>query len=761
MLLALPEVPGLGWLLLASSPALIPWKGRRWYAPLCLGLLVTAWTADRNLAQRWPTAWDGQLLRATGTVADLPEPRGAGDARSWRFLFVPEPGSRAPGRIRVSWYRAEDTPVAGQCWDFRLKLRTPHGSANPGGFDYERWLFAQGIGATASVQDAAACGTSAGYRWLRLRSRIRGKLDRWLEGVPGHALVDGLVLGDRTRMEQREWNVFRTTGTSHLMAVSGLHLGILGAAAYFLMRWLWVLWPGAALRLPAQKAALVASAVVGVLYAALSGFALPAMRAALMLAVAVVAVLLGGQRNLPRGLAWAWLIIVLVHPLALLSPSLWLSFAAVALIAWLVAGRVVVQGRLRQMVRLQLGLSVALVPLTLWFFGGASWVAPLANLVAIPAATLLLPLLLGAVAVALVIPGLGVPLVRVMSWAWWALYRALEWLAASAPHAWLTVGTGGVVLLLAMVGVVLLLAPRGLPLRPLAFAFLLPLFLPRHPALTPAHLRLSVLDVGQGLAAVVETRRHALLFDAGPAWPSGLDMGEAVVTPYLRWRGVRHLDAMIISHRDMDHRGGADAVRAAVRVDRVLGSDGTGAEPCGEGQRWQWDGVSFEVLNPPRGGRGSANDRGCVLRVATGSAAVLLPADIGRTAERRLVRDYGQRLAARVLVSPHHGSAGSSSAAFVAAVHPELVVHPAGWKNQFGFPRAGPVARYAGIGAWQVQTGEWGMLDVEVGPHGIVRAAAWRQRWPRLWQRRPAAPLELRELSPGEPQSRVGFGASP
>ncbi|HEX7380711.1 MAG TPA: DNA internalization-related competence protein ComEC/Rec2, partial [Nevskiaceae bacterium] len=430
-------------------------------------------------------------------------------------------------------------------------------------------------------------------------------------------------------------------------------------------------------------------------------------------------------------------------------------------IAWLVAGRVVAEGSLRQMVTLQLGLSVALVPLTLWFFGGASWVAPLANLVAIPAAAVLLPLLVGAVAIALAIPDFGVPLLRAMSWAWWALYRALEWLAASAPHAWLTTGAGGAVLLLAMVGVVLLVAPRGLPVRPLAFAFLLPLFLPRQAALPTGHFRLAVLDVGQGLSAVVQTRRHALLFDAGPAWPSGLDMGEAVVAPYLRWRGVRRLDAMIISHRDMDHRGGAGAVMKALAVDRVLGSDGTGAEPCVAGQAWQWDGVSFEIFNPPRDGRGSSNDRGCVLRIATGSTAALLPADIGRASEQRLVRDYGARLAAQVLVSPHHGSAGSSSAAFVAEVHPELVIHPAGWKNQFGFPRAEPVARYARIGARQVQTGEWGMVDVEAGPRGIIRAAAWRQRRPRLWQLRPGTAPELGGAPTLEGQSRVGLGASP
>lgn len=738
VLLALPEMPAAPWLFAAALPAVAPWRGRCFYAPLCLGFVLTAWDAGRALDDRWPVARDGEVVRVTGAVADLPQLRGAGHAAAARFLFEPQGhvDPALPKRIRVAWYKPNAMPEGGECWMLDLKLKAPHGSANPGSFDYERWLFMAGIGATGAVKRAVPCGVAPGYGWLRVRAALRAKLDGWLDRIPGHGLVDGLVLGDRARLVQHDWDTFRETGTSHLMAVSGLHLGIVAGAAYFLLRWLWVAWPGLALRLPAQKAALIGSAAVGVLYAAVSGFALPATRSAIMLVAAVVVGLAGGLRSLPRALALAWLLIIVFDPLALLGASMWLSFGAVALIAWLVGGRVAVGSKLRTALYLQLGLSVGLVPLTLWFFGGASWVSPIANLFVIPAAGLLLPLLMAAFVVALVAPGVGVPALQFMSWAWWALFRALEWLTETAPHVWIGLETVPLVLLLALVGIVLLLAPRGLPVRPLAFACLLPLVLPRDLAPPPGHFRLAVLDVGEGLSAVVRTHRHALLFDAGPAWPSGLNMGEAVVVPYLRTQGVRKLDVMMISHSDMDHRGGATAVQAALPVERTLGA--VGDNPCVEGQHWRWDGVDFAVLNPPDGLSGSSNDRGCVLRVSAGASAALLPADIEARSEARLVEVYGDGLHAQVLVAPHHGSRTSSTAPFVATVQPQSVIYPAGWENQFQFPRPQPVARYTAIGARQFQTGVLGALSVDIGPHGAGPVRAWRQDHRRLWSARGA-----------------------
>ncbi len=736
-LLLMPQLPSLPWFAFAALPTLLPWRGRALYAAICLGFLLTGWQAQRGLAQRWPVARDGQIIAVRGAIASLPQRvDGYGNLPSWRFRFVPDARQSLPPRIRVAWYRSTAVPHGGQCWQFDLKLKAPHGSADPGAFDYEGWLFAKGIGATGTVKAAASCGVAVGYGWLRLREDLRQHLDRWLTGVPGHALVNTMILGDRSRLSQADWRIFRATGTSHLVAVAGLHLAIISGAAFFLFRWLWVLWPALALRLPAQKAGLIGAALAGVTYAALTGFALPALRATLMLLAAVVALLLGSVRSLPRALALVWLAIVLVDPLALLGASIWLSFGAVALIAWVSAGRIGPHGRLRELLVLQLGLSLGLIPLTLWFFGGASWVAPLANLFVVPAATLLLPALFVALGLTLVSTSIGLPLLKIMSWAWWALFQVLDGLATHAPQAWIAASAEPVVLLLALFGVLLLLAPRGVPLRLLGLICLLPLLWVPDRSPPTGHFRLTVLDVGQGLSAVVRTHRHSLLFDAGPAWPGGLNMGEAVVLPYLHQRGIGRLSMMLISHYDLDHRGGAKAVRAGIPIDAELGA--VAPVSCRDGQHWRWDNVEFRILNPPPGAHDSRNNLGCVLLVTAGTHAALLPADIEAPAEHALIQRHADILHADVLIAPHHGSAGSSTPPFVADVHPHVTIYPAGWENQFHFPRPEPEARYAAVGAVQYQTGTDGAVSVEVGPDGVGPVRRWRRQRPRLWQTLPS-----------------------
>ncbi|MDE2148732.1 MAG: DNA internalization-related competence protein ComEC/Rec2 [Gammaproteobacteria bacterium] len=736
-LLMLPRLPGLPWLLAVSLPALLPWRGRALYALWVLGFQLAAWRAGAALQDRWPAARDGEVVQVSGAVADLPETVGeVGAPMAWRFAFAPQPRPGLPRRVRAAWYHTGVVPQGGQCWHFSLKLKSPHGSADPGAFDYERWLFARGFGATATVRQGHPCGAAPGYGWLRLRERLRQFLERCLAGVPGQALVETMVLGDRSRLTQEDWDVFRATGTSHLVAVAGLHLAIIATAAFFVLRWLWVVWPGLALRLPAQKAALIGAVALAVGYAALTGFALPAVRASLMLVAAAAALPLGGVRSLLRALALAWLFIIVFDPLALLGASLWLSFGAVALIVWITYGRVGPPRAWRQALGLQLGLSLGLIPLTLWFFGSASWSAPLANLFVVPAALLLLPATLATLLPALVWPSFGVPLLKAAALGWYAVREVLGWIAAQAPPVAATAAGQPVVLLLALFGIVLLLAPRALPVRPLGLACLLPLLLPATRPPPVGNFEIAVLDVGEGLSALVRTHRHALLFDTGPKYPGGLDMGEAVVVPYLHEAGVRRLDLLLISHRDLDHRGGAPAVRAALPVAAELGA--LAATPCRDGQRWIWDGVSFAILNPPAATGGSHNNRGCVLRVGAGGHAALLPADIEAPAERRLLQDHPRLLHADLLLAPHHGSAGSSTPAFVAAVTPALVIYPAGWHNQFHFPRPQPRARYAAVGARQLQTGVEGAIRVEIGSTGVNAVDRYRCRHPRLWRVPPA-----------------------
>ena len=777
-LLALPSIPPWIWLAGLSLPALLPWRWRHHYAVALLGFLLCAWRAQGMIDSRWPLADSDRELVVEGRIASLPEKRlsagikeasakddGAEEGEGqeppaavkhdWRFLFHPaadQAGPVLPDLIRVSWYRGEQNLQGGDCWRLTLRLRPPHGTLNPSGYDYEAWLFEQGIGATATVRDSTPCADRSGYWLLRARQQVVNRLERWLPGNPALGLVAGLAVGDRSLLQQQDWDTFRITGTSHLMAIAGLHIGMVVAAVFFILRWFWSAFPALCLRLPAQKAAMLGAALAAVVYALMSGFEPPAQRALLMLLFGFAALWTDRPSLVPRALALAWLLIVAASPLALLSPGLWLSFTAVAAIFYVISGRLGPHRRWRELLVLQLTLSLVLLPLTFYFFQGGGWIGPLANLLVVPLFTLLLPALLLALGLAWAWPALGVPLLGWVAQGILWVREGLGWAAVHAPDAWIAASPPPALLLLAMLGLVLLLAPRGLPLRGLAALCFLPLFLPLDRA--PAEgFELTALDVGQGLAVVVRTAQHTLLFDAGPAFEDISDAGRSVVVPYLLGQGVHELDMMIISHADLDHRGGAPAVRASLDVDRELGA--MSATPCRAGQSWSWDGVDFEILSPPADappGANSAaplrsksdrfwrNNGGCVLRVSAGGHAALLPADIEAPMEKRLLTDASDKLRADLLLAGHHGSKTSSTQPFVDAVQPQLVIFPAGWRNRFHFPRAAVVERYLGEGAELHMTGNGGAISVRVTAAGLGEVGDWRADHPRLW-REPAEPV--------------------
>ena len=772
--LALPSLPSLPWLAGLSLPALLPWRWRRYYALLLLGILLSAWRAQGSLDSRWPLADSDHEVVVEGRIASLPEKRlsagmkedsaedaeGQSEERAlkhdWRFLFSPLDHGALPPLIRVSWYRGEQILRGGDCWRLKLRLRAPHGLLNPSGYDYEAWLFEQGIGATATVRDSSPCQDQSGYWLLRARQQVVDRLEQWLPGNPALGLVAGLAVGDRSLLQEKDWDTFRITGTSHLMAIAGLHIGMVVTAVFFVLRWLWSAFPALCLRLPAQKAAMLGAVLAAIVYALMSGFEPPAQRALLMLLFGFAALWLDRPSLVPRALAMAWLLIVAASPLALLSPGLWLSFTAVAAIFYVISGRLGPHRRWRELLVLQLTLSLVLLPLTFFFFQGGGWVGPLANLAVVPVFTLLLPALLVSLGLAWACPALGLPLLTWVAQGIYWVREALGWAATHAPQAWVAASPPPALLLLAMLGMVLLLAPRGLPLRGFAMLCFLPLFLPLDRAPREG-FQLTALDVGQGLSVVVRTAHHTLLFDAGPAFEDLSDAGRSVVVPYLLGEGVHELDLMVISHADLDHRGGAPAVRRLLEVDREIGALST--TPCRVGQNWAWDGVAFEILSPPadappeansavsthtKEGRWWRNNGGCVLRVSAGDHAALLPADIEAPMEKRLLADMPDKLRADVLLAGHHGSKTSSTQPFVDAVQPQLVIFPAGWHNRFHFPRAPVVDRYLGEGAELHMTGNGGAVSVLVTAAGVGAVGDWRADHPRLWRESAeSVPLDL------------------
>ncbi len=739
----LTGLPSPAWLGAGLLCALL--AGRRSWLPLAfvLGLAWSAWHAAGLLASALPERLEGRDVTVTGVVATLPQQRG----RATRFEFLVDralsgPAAEVPRRLRLAWYGAHPPLHAGVRWRLRVRLKRPRGFHNPGGFDYEGWLFRRGIRATGYVRDHpgnASLGDASGPR--HALQRLRQRLARRFRDVLGDSaylgLLEALALGERGALTATQWATLRATGTSHLVAISGLHLGLVAGLLFALVRRGWA-WLGLALWLPAPRAAAWLTLPAALLYAGLAGFTVPTQRALVMVAVVLAALLLRRSLAPGRALALALVGVLLVDPLAPGAPGFWLSFTAVALILYTVAWRPAGGRRLLRAAWLQVVLGIGLAPLLVVAFQQVPLVAPLANLVAVPLVGLLLvPLVLVATLLLLPWPAAGTLLLqlaeRLLALAW-------PWLEAAAalPHALHGFAAPPLALvLLAGVGVLLLFAPRGVPLRLPGVALLLPLLLHRPEGPPHGAAWLTLLDVGQGLAAVVRTRDRVLVFDTGPAYSARFDAGGAVVVPVLRRLGLARVDALVVSHGDDDHAGGLGSLLDALPVTTLYagaGVDGAAdAEACRAGNGWRWDGVDFTFLHPAAGDL-AGNDGSCVLRVSAGGATLLLTGDIEQVAERRLLaRDPGA-LDVDVLQVPHHGSRTSSTPRFVAATAPRIALVASGWRNRFGLPDAGVVARYAAAGSTLVDTASAGAIEVHLpATPGAIEVRRHRQAARRFW----------------------------
>lgn len=721
---------------------------------LCIGLGAgyAQLHAAHILATHLPPAMEGEDLVVEGTIDSLPQRSG----RRTRFEFKLErlqgcDACRLPMRVRLSWYGRHPRLAVGERWRLQVRLKRPHGMLNPGAFDYEGWLFRQRLRATGYVRQVGpnARLAPAGYRYpvQQVRQWLDGAIDRALGDSPRRGLLTALAIGERRGISDAQWAVLTATGTNHLMAISGLHIGIIAGLVFLLVRRLWALSLRLGHALAADRAAAIAALLAAGLYATLAGFAIPTQRALVMVAVTMGAVLLQRHVQPSRVLALALLLVLLLDPLAVLAPGFWLSFAAVAVILYGMGGRLAGRGLWWRWGRVQWLVAVGLTPLLWLLFQQASLSAPLANLVAVPWMSLaVVPLtLLGTLTLSLS-PGLGSTLLQLADSLLAPLWQGLAWLAEGVPPAWGALAPPAWTLVPALVGVGLLLAPRGVPARWLGAFWLAPLLLVRPAAPGPGELWLSVLDVGQGLAVVARTREHTLVYDTGPRLGSRLDGAKVALIPFLRQQGIRYIDTLIVSHGDSDHSGGARSLAAALPIGRSLTVEperlsGLEVGPCIQGQGWQWDGIGFELLHPPpahyQGERRGHNDASCVLRINTPAGAVLLAGDIEAAGERALLRAGTQRLAARLLLAPHHGSKTSSTEPFISAVDPEYVVFSVGYRNRYRFPHPQVVARYAKLGTERLQTARLGAITFYFGPGGLTWDN-YRRRAPRYWHWRPA-----------------------
>jgi competence protein ComEC len=754
-------LPAAGWALLLPVVGFVAFKRPKlaFVFTFALGFLWAALLAHHRMAGWLAPQLEGRDLQVVGVVSSLP----AVGERGVRFELEIETVEGAaslpahfPAKILLSWYRSplyEDTPALlagavhpGERWLFTVRLRRPHGNVNPNGFDYEAWLLERGIGATGYVRqrgEQRLLGARNNvFDWIeKARESIRDRFLRVLGPTPAAGILAALAVGDQRAIPAEEWQLFNRTGVTHLMSISGLHVTLVSGLLAWLVAALWRCLPALTLRLPARKAAAVAAIAGAFGYTLLAGFAVPAQRTCYMVTVVALALWSGRIASPLRILALALAAVVLADPWAPLAPGLWLSFGAVMLIFYVASGWSGPESRLAQWGRVQWAVTVGLAPAALLLFGQVSVAGPIANALAIPMISVIVtPLAL----LATVIP--SETLLQLAAWLVQWLLQFLEWCSALPGAVWQQHVPELWSVILALAGVAWLLAPRGVPWRSAGLALMAPAFALAPAAPAAGEAWITALDVGQGLAVLVRTSSRALLYDAGPAFGPDADSGGRVVLPVLRGAGVARLDAMVLTHEDLDHIGGALTVMETVEVDALASSLpaqhalqalSPASRRCAAGSAWEWDGVRFEFLHPAPSDTAFArrNNLSCVLRVATAGGSMMLTGDIERAAEGTLLKTANS-LKSDVLLVPHHGSRTSSTEPFIAAVSPRWAVVPVGYRNRFGHPNREVMDRYRDAGADIVRTDLGGAVQVLLGGKD-VRVTTERARQARYWRTPP------------------------
>lgn len=792
---------GLYWLAAKAG-----WRVAAWLSwSFTAGMLLTALHGQAWLDQRLPDnagvdkAWDDVWVQ--GQIASLPMV----DSARAQFDFVVEACPQQTAKydhhycrdyvlnrhLRLSWYDAPPLPFDRDL-QLQVRLRAPHGFANPGGLDFEQWLLQEGIHATGYVRNAVEINQSphwsADWSWLQLRHYLRAKMQHILQDREYAGILLALAIGDRSGIPAEQWQVVQRTGVAHLLAISGLHVGGLALVILLVSKHLWRLSAGLCRWLPAPRAAVIFATLAAVGYAGLAGFTLPTQRALLMWLVVAACLWLRRRPAPSHGLCVALIVVLVLDPLAPLSAGFWLSFGVVAALLFGLGNR----GRLRSTIEdftadnvnvknssshnasqslrwgqwrrratqrlhdyLVLGWRVPLIaaaaslPKTKLWFGQVAWLTPLVNVVLVPVFSfVIVPAVL-----------LSLPFVLIGGWGetiasalllgahhligilWQSLEMISNWPFAVSAGAETTTTMLEVLMIgLAVVGVVVLLSPLSLSVRSLGVLLCLPLLLPSNAKLNRGELQVAVLDVGQGLAVVLQTKNYVVVYDTGPSFRSGSTAAQHTLAPYLRHSGVDQIDRLIVSHGDNDHSGGVQVLQEAFDIGEVLVGEperlppGIATKSCQAGQKWVMDGVTFTIMHPHDPAAWQGNNASCVLHIKSKHYALLLTGDIERDGELDMLqRVTPENLAADFLLLPHHGSNSSSTYRLIRTVKPRVAIAAAAKDNRWGFPKEAVVERWQQAGAAVVTTGEQGALMVS--PTGQL--SGWRQRQRRFWQAKP------------------------
>ncbi len=746
----LTVLPTAEWGWLIPIVLLLTW--RSYFFPhvvwFLFGLLWCFGSAWWLLQQGIDEQNEGQNLLISGEVVSLPQQT----ARGRRFIFEVDtlPQLERPlGRIQLNWYNQDKKIAIGERWQFQVRLKQPSGFINSGGFDYEAWLFQKKIRAKGYVRNSKQDQnfnqrlSEAQGHWVdRKRLWLSEQFDLALPDSEFVGMIQALSVGMRLKMSDEQWQVLTATGTNHLMAISGLHVGLVAGLLMWLVMRCWHGSEYLCLKLPARKAGAIAGFSAALFYAALAGFAIPTQRALIMLTVVFVGLFLQRQLTVIPVLATAWFLVLLVDPFATLSMGFWLSFAAVAIITYSMGARSHTRSLSWRWGRVHWVISIGLLPLLLFSFSKAPLYSFIANFIAVPVVGLLVvPLVLLASLMMLIYRDMAYWILSVVdqlfAWLWPLLQAIANWPAAQ----WLQHQPLWWSLPCAMLGIILLLAPKGWPGRWLGMIFIAPMFL-----LTPSRpntneLWMTVVDVGQGLSVVLRTENNILVYDTGPTMGT-LSSAQLALVPYLRSQGIDQIDKLLVSHDDSDHSGGADYLLSEISVGQLITPGITRYkhehhQTCQAGQKWEWDGVKFEILHPVQWSDWAQdNDRSCVLKVDAIGGTVLITGDASQRIEKRLVDQYGSSLLADILLAGHHGSKSSSSQIFIEQVAPDYVIFSTGYRNRYAFPHSVVTQRFGDLGVKLLNSAQSGGIRFKILPQqGILAPEEFRKTMDRLWRR--------------------------
>ncbi|HEY8510257.1 MAG TPA: DNA internalization-related competence protein ComEC/Rec2 [Steroidobacteraceae bacterium] len=670
---------------------------------VCAGFLLVFVHAREYLSLRWNDA-SGSRVLVSATVDTIPHMSVVG----WEFEVVADIEAprklEEPRRLRLVSRDPNVQPRAGERWKLLVTLQPPRARLNPGTMDYERQLFHDRIHALGTVVSSRLNRfVDDGHRpFTATRERITRRIEERVTDRDAAALIAALAVGATDAMSREQWRVFNVTGTTHLVAISGSHVTLFALVAMMIARWFWRIcaWRLTSLPREAFAALLGLSAATG--YAALAGFPVPTQRTLIMLAAWLMV------RNLARvaapsaSIAIALLVVLAWDPFAVLSAGFWLSFAAMAAIIFVTQPRVVRRGRVHEALAVQGAASIALVPMTVGWFGSVSVVGPLVNVLAIPLLSwVFVPIVLLAVVTLPVLPAASDWLLQLaehmheLGWPWLraAADAPFALVYASPPSWWHAVIT---------VTVILCLMPWPWRWRVVVVAGTLPLALvPQVPPPGHGAVHITILDVGRAQAAVVRTHRHVLLFGVGDSYGGRGGNVEGVIVPFLRSRGVRAVDMLVPDDPPRGDSPGTTALFAAMPVRSVLDS------PLE--RNWMWDDVSFRA-------------RGGSLVIEAAGARVLLH---GTT---------GTPLATADAIVLSEKAAAHASPEAIANAGARFVIVSGARLSRNGDERPG-VQRWRQSGAVVLATADSGAIELVVDPgQGLlapreersVRQALWR-----------------------------------